>query len=187
MTPTKPVHGHDDHLYADEDLHNEDVAHEHSDVNVRALLLFAAGLIVVAAVIHVAIWGLFRVFEGQAAASDPVLSPLAAPAGRLPPEPRLLTDEPQNLQRFRDLQSEALKGIDAAKKRLLEQGLPTRADAPTDAWLGTRSQARGESSSGSAIPLAPGVPGSVQPAQPAAAPPAGAAPGQPHPPKSGGH
>src|SRR5829696_5949933 len=124
MTPTRSApHGHDDHLYSDEDLHNEDVAHEHSDVNVRALLIFCFGLVAVAAIIHLSMWGLFEVFERQAAANDPVVTPLARPAGQLPPEPRLLTDEPQNLQRFRDLQAEALKGIDDAKKRLLQQGL----------------------------------------------------------------
>jgi hypothetical protein len=154
MTPTKPSHHHDDHLYSDAH-HNEDVAHEHSDVNVRALLIFCVGLVVVAAVVHVAMWGLFTVFERQAAANDPVLSPLARPAGQLPPEPRLLTNEPQNLQRFRASLAEGLEGIDAAKKQLLQQGLPVRADAPTDAWLGLRSQTWGESSSGRAIPVQP--------------------------------
>ena len=153
MTPTKPAsHHHDDHLYGDEDLHNEDVAHEHSDVNVRALIIFCIGLVAVAAIVHVAMWGLFVFFERQAAANDPVVTPLARPAGQLPPEPRLLTDEPQNLQRYRDRQAEALKGIDDAKKRLLQQGLPTRAGAAADPWVGTRSQTRGESSSGRAIP-----------------------------------
>jgi hypothetical protein len=152
MTPTKPPHHHDDHLYSDAQ-HNEDVAHEHSDVNVRALLIFCLGLVVVAAVVHVAMWGLFTVFERQAAANDPVQSPLARPAGQLPPEPRLLTNEPQNLQRFRASLAEGLKGIEAAKKQLLQQGLPVRADAPTDAWLGLHSPAWGESSSGRAIPL----------------------------------
>jgi len=154
--PGPAGHHHDDHLYSDDPLHNEDVAHEHSDVNVRALIIFCFGLTGVVVVAAVAMWGLFVVFEGQAAANDPVLSPHAVPAGQLPQEPRLLTDEPQNLQRFREAQAEALKGIDEAKKRLLQQGLPVRADAPTDAWIGTRSSpARGESSGGRGIPLAP--------------------------------
>jgi hypothetical protein len=163
MTPTDP------HV-RDSSLHNEDVAHEHSDVNIRALLMFCFGLMAVTAVVMVAMWALFQVFEGQAAANDPVMSPHARPAGQLPPEPRLLTDEPRNLQRFRAQEADVLKGIDEAKKRLLEAGLPVRADAPTDQWIGTRSPARGESSSGRAIPVKPGS----DPAQPA-------------PPKSGGH
>ncbi len=146
-------HSSDDHLYDDDPLHNEDVAHEHTDVNVRALLLFCFGLTAVVVLSAVAVYGLFVVFEQQAAARDPVLSPHAVPAGQLPPEPRLLTDEPQNLQRFRTEQAEALKGIDEAKKQLLQQGLPVRADAPTETWMGTPSRARGESSSGRGIPV----------------------------------
>ena len=182
MTPTRPPHAHDEHLYSDE-LHNEDVAHEHSDINVRALLIFCVGLIAVAAVVHVAMWGLFEVFERQAAANDPVLSPLARPVGQLPPEPRLLTNEPQNLQRFRASLAEGLKGIDAAKKELLQQGLPVRAGAPSDPWLGLRSQTWGESSSGRAIPTAPGAmgPAPSTPASPVTTPVAPATP------KSGGH
>jgi hypothetical protein len=100
-------------------------------------------------------WGLFRFFESQAARNEPVTSPLAQPAGQLPPEPRLLTNEPQNLQKHRDSLAERLKGIDDGKKQLLEQGLPTRADAPTDPWMGTRSPSRGESSGGREIPVKP--------------------------------
>lgn len=182
MTPTRPSHSHDEHLYSDE-LHNEDVAHEHSDINVRALLIFCAGLIAVAAVVHVAMWGLFGIFERQAAANDPVVSPLARPAGQLPPEPRLLTNEPQNLQRFRASLTEGLKGIEAAKKQLLQQGLPVRAGAPSDPWLGLRSQTWGESSSGRAIPTAPGALGSA----PSTAASPATTPVAPATPKSGGH
>ena len=158
-TGTSAGHSHDDHLYDDTSLHNEEVAHEHSDVNVRALLMFCVGLMVITGLVMVAMYALFQVFEGQAVANDPVISPLARPAGELPPEPRLLTDEPRNLQQFRTSQAEALKGIEEAKKRLLEAGLPVRADAPTDAWLGTASPARGESSSGRGIPVKPGAGG----------------------------
>jgi hypothetical protein len=177
MTPTSS-HGHDDHLYAD-GLHNEDVAHEHSDVNVRALIFFAVGLAAVTALAALVVLGVFKVFERQAAANDPQLSPLARPAGALPPEPRLLTDEPQNLQRFLATEGEALKRIEDAKKQILQQGLPVRADAPADAWIGQHSQARGGSSSGRAIPLAPGGAGAAQPPSPP--------PSQTTPPKSGGH
>ena len=151
MTPIS----HDDHLY-DEGLHNEDVAHEHSDVNVRALIAFALGLAAVVAVCALAVGGLFKVLESQAAANDPVLSPLARPAGQLPPEPRLLTSEPQNLQQFNGEQAAKLTGIEDAKKRLLGQGLPVRADAPTDPRMGTNAPAHGESSGGRGIPVRPG-------------------------------
>jgi hypothetical protein len=151
MTPTSR----DDHLY-DDALHNEDVAHEHSDVNVRALILFAFGLALLVGVCALAMAGMFKLLERQAAANDPVVSPLATRAGQRPPEPRLLENEPEDLQKFRTEQAKALTGIDDAKKRLLEQGLPVRADAPADAWMGTHAAARGESSGGRAIPLKPG-------------------------------
>lgn len=179
MTPTS----HDDHLYDDE-LHNEDVAHEHSDVNVRAVLTFAFGLAAIVIASAIAMRGLFVVFERMAAAQDPVVSPLAPPAGQLPPEPRLLINERKNLQEFRAQQAAGLEGIDAAKKRLLEQGLPVRAGAPGDAWMGTHSSASGESSGGRRIPLKAGSVPAEQAPPPAAAPapaPAHAAP------KSGGH
>jgi hypothetical protein len=190
MTPTKKPHsdgqGHQEHLYSDP-MHNEDVAHEHSDVNVRALLLFAFGMMAVTGIVMAAMYGLFWEFERQAAANDPIVTPLAEPSGQLPPEPRLLTDEPQNLQRFRTQEQEILQGIDDAKKRLLEQGLPVRADAPTDPWLGTNSPARGESSGGRAIPIRPGGMTPAQPAQPAADKPAAESQEQQAPPKGGGH
>jgi hypothetical protein len=187
MTPTKPSHhGHDDHLYSDADFHNEDVAHEHSDVNVRALLIFCIGLAAVAAIVHIAMYGLFIVFERQAAANDPVVSPLTRPAGALPPEPRLLTDEPGNLRQFHASQAEALKGIEDAKKQLLQQGLPVRPNAPADPWLGQHSQAWGGSSSGRAIPLVPGASGAAPPAAEQPAPPPPPQHATPTP-KSGGH
>ncbi len=203
MTPTKPippqassrpaVHGNaghdhalaghhdDDHLYDQADLHNEDVAHEHSDVNVRAIIASAIGMFAVVGVCAVIVLVMFNFLESQAAANDPVMSPHALPAGRRPPEPRLLTDEPQNLQRFRDSVAERLKGIDEGKKQFLQNGLPVRADAPADPWMGTHSPSRGESSGGRTIPIRPGDGGPAPaPAATPAAPPAA-------PVKSGGH
>lgn len=162
MTPTEhrppPPAGHhdDEHLYDQEELHNEDVAHEHSDVNVRAILGFAGGLALVTALLGVAMYGLFTFFERQAVRNEPITSPLARPAGQEPPHPRLLQNEPKNLQEFRDSLAERLKGIDAGKKQLLEQGIPTRPDAPADPSLGTRTPSRGESSGGRGIPVKPG-------------------------------
>jgi hypothetical protein len=203
MTPTdpkRPAPGADSHAYdrfhaehghADHDgLYNEDVAHEHSDVNVRALLLSAVGLAVVVAACAGIVYGLFNVFERQAAANDRVVTPLARPAAPYPdsdlapgrPQPSLLTNEPANLQRVRAGEAANLQGIDEAKKQLLQQGLPVRADAPTDPRLGTKTPAQGEATGGRGIPIKPAA-GQEAP-QPAAAPPA--APGT-TPPKSGGH
>ena len=199
MTPTNPTpktghghavpaghgHHHDDHLYSPADLHNDDVDHEHSDVNIRAILGSAVGLFAVVGVCALIVLGLFKFFESQAAANDAVLSPYAVPAGQLPPGPRLLTDEPKNLKEFRDSLAERLKGVDEGKRQFLQHGVPVRADAPADPWMGTHSPARGESSGGRAIPIRAGDGGTsaapaVTPAAPAATTPAA-------PVKGGGH
>ena len=120
--------------------HNPDVAHEHSDVNVRAILWFCVGLIVVAAVIHVAMWGLFELFETRTAAADPAPAPLAAPAGQLPPSPRLQTRPVNDLQSMRVDEDTLLNAdgpvdgqegvtripIERAKRLIVERGVPVR-------------------------------------------------------------
>lgn len=44
---------------------NPEVQHEDSDINVRALALFTIGFIVFAAVMHVGIWGMYRLLERE--------------------------------------------------------------------------------------------------------------------------
>ncbi len=148
--------------------HNAGVAHEHSDVNIRTVLLSAVALATVVGVVFVVIWGVFRVFERQAAARDAQVSPLAVPSGELPPEPRLQTNEYEGLRKFRAAETERLEGygwldekagiahipIEAAEKLLLERGLPARAGA-TDPSEGTHAPAYGEANSGRSIASAP--------------------------------
>ena len=165
------LHGlrHHEPLYTDA-LHNEDVAHEHSDVSMKTLFAFALGLSAVVAVTFLLMAGLFKVFEDMAKKNDPVLSPHALPADQLPPMPRVQDNlnEPAVLRKHRERELEDLAKagipIDQAKKQLLESGLPVRADAPTDPWLGSRwaGPTRGESSSGRKIPVKPSAPGAQQ-------------------------
>ena len=206
MKPTKPTpppaddahaldrhhaaHGHTDH----DGLYNEDVAHEYSDVNVRSLLVFCLGLVVICGVVALAMWGLFEVFEKQAAKNDPVMSPLAYPAGRERPEPKLLENEPEYLQTIKTAEQQVLDGygwmnqsagvaripIEEAKKRLLQHGLPVRQGVPVEPWMGRYSAAGGEASGGRMIPLRPGM---MTPAPPAEEKPQE----KPAAPKSGGH
>ncbi|MEO5896579.1 MAG: hypothetical protein ABIS06_12850 [Vicinamibacterales bacterium] len=159
-------HGHPDH----DGLYNEDVAHEEADVNIRQLMLYTAGLVVMSLISAAIVFALFNLFESQAVKNDPVLPPQAIPAGQLPPEPRLVLNEPQILEKHRETEAEVLEKygwvnqaagvarvpIDEAKKLLLHKGLPVRAGAPADPWLGTHSPAHGESSSGRRIPVKPG-------------------------------
>jgi hypothetical protein len=166
------------HHYTEEELHNLDVGHDPSDVDVRAILLFAVSLTVVTVVSAVVVWGVFRVFEYQAAARDPQVSPLAIPETEMPrhsdspffggaPQPQLITNEPAALREFRHNEDQVLHGygwvdekakvahipIEEAKKRLLEHGLPARTGAAVAPWLGTHAPAYGESSSGRRIPV----------------------------------
>ena len=188
------------HHYSDEEMHNADVAHEHSDANVRMLLAFTAALTLVVLLAAGLMYVLFGVFEKQAEKRDPQVSPLAVPEGQLPQGPRLLTNEPQNLRHFREEETGKLEGygwmnqtqgiahvpIDLAKKLILEHGLAVRAGAAPDATLGTDAPALGEASGGRTIPVKhaapPALPGSepqqAPGEQPAAVPP----PAPPKPP-----
>jgi hypothetical protein len=160
--------------HTDDDLlHNPDVAHEHSDVNLRPLLAFAVGLVVVTAVVFVLMTWLFNFMEEQAAASDPATSPLARPATQMPmttgnpyfgtaPGPQLLIEEPAALRKQREIEDERLQTygwvdekagtahmpIAEAKKLILQRGLPVRAEGVPDPSLGTGLPATGESSGG---------------------------------------
>lgn len=170
---------HRHHEPGEEDpLHNEDVAHEHIDVDLRAVGMSAVILVVVAVAAMALMIGLFKVFESTAAANDPRLSPLAPGATQMPTTttaspffntgvenaPRLLTNEPMALQKHHADEAERLRNygwvneqagrahvpIDEAKKLLLGRGLPVREGAaPLD--FGVRPWVRGESSGGRAI------------------------------------
>ena len=86
----------------------EDVAHEHSDINVRAIIYFLVGLALVTAVAFAAMGALFVVLDSQAAENDPIPSPVAAPATEMRKKepspylgggtgPKLITREPEVL------------------------------------------------------------------------------------------
>jgi len=128
---------------------------------VRTVLAFAAGLALATALVAAVVYGVFTVLQRQAAANDPQLSPVAVPAGQLPPEPRLQTNEPAGLKRFSDAETATLEGwgwvdqkagiarmpIEDAKKLLLQRGLPSRS-RPADEKVGTHAPAYGEAAGG---------------------------------------
>ena len=180
MTATnQPLGG--GHHYTDEEMHNEDVAHEHGDVNIRTVIVFGIAILVVIGLSAALMYGLFVVFEKQAVSRDPQASPFPA-TNNVPRGPGLLTNEPQHLQQFlreeqgklstygwvNQSQGIAQVPIDAAKKLVVQHGLPVRADAPDDKTLGTNAPAFGESSGGRGI--------SVKRAAPAATPAPGTEP-----------
>ncbi|MBV9958880.1 MAG: hypothetical protein JO360_10680 [Acidobacteria bacterium] len=73
-------------------IHNPEVAHEVSDVNIKAILQFTAGLLVFAVTVHILMWLMLRTFEAREVRREEKAppSPMAlTPKERLPPEPRL--------------------------------------------------------------------------------------------------
>lgn len=140
-----------DHLDAGESLndyeHDASVAHEHSDVNIRAISAFIIGLFVLGLIVALALYFLMGFYQQQAAAADPAVSPLAVPSGTLPPEPRLLTNEPAALAELHREEDGQLKDIDRAKKEVLGT-LPTREGAKTPPESPARAASRMDTSSG---------------------------------------
>jgi hypothetical protein len=186
--------------HAPEEMHNDDTAHEHSDINIGALtwsMVVMFGTVIVTAGL---MYALFIFLEGDAKARDPKLSPLTMPATVMPksttsspffggaPEPKLMTGEPAYLKEVRtELQDElhtagwidekagvARIPIDQAKALVLKDGLPVRPDPVSDSRLGGRTPALGESSSGRNITAKPGAEAPAPPATPAPAAPAAA-------------
>jgi hypothetical protein len=134
-----------EHLENRENLehHEHPAHHEESDVNIRAILGFGVALFAVAAIVHVLIFGLFRLFEARDGVKVAAEYPLAASQGhREPPEPRLQTDPRQDLADMRAKEDDVLGSygwvdknagvvripIDAAIKLTLERGLPARTE-----------------------------------------------------------
>jgi hypothetical protein len=123
-------------------VQNPEVAHEHSDVNVRGVFAFGFGLLVLAVIIHVLMWGVFDYFAARAARSDRPLSPLAASQrGGVPPEPRLQVSPTQDMRAMWAGEDAVLNSygwidrragvvripIEQAMRLLAERGLPARA------------------------------------------------------------
>ncbi|HEX7798676.1 MAG TPA: hypothetical protein VF456_30155 [Vicinamibacterales bacterium] len=122
--------------------HHDDVAHEGSDINVRAIARFGVGLLVLGAVVYLVVW-LFFVFLSDRAshASAQLAYPLAAgQQDRVPPEPRLQTNPRADLREMRESEDKRLDSygwvdrnagivhipIDDAIKLTLQRGLPAR-------------------------------------------------------------
>ena len=119
-----------------------DVHREESDVNIRAIFGFGAGLMAFAAVVGILVWLLFGYFtRREALASGQPTYPLAASQEeRLPPEPRLQTNPRQDLKDLLAAEDDLLKGyrwvdrnagivrisIDEAMRLTLQRGLPSR-------------------------------------------------------------
>jgi hypothetical protein len=122
--------------------HHDDVAHEGSDINARAIAKFGIGLLALGAVVYLVVW-LFFVFLSDRAsrASRQLAYPLAVgQQDRVPPEPRLQTNPRADLRELRESEDKRLDSygwvdrnagivhipIDDAIKLTLQRGLPAR-------------------------------------------------------------
>ena len=161
-TPGTDAHGQHPHPHLHGSLDNPDVAHEHSDISIRAIVLFLAMLVVVVVVTDIAMWGLLKGLQSIERSNDPFVTPLAAAPGQLPAEPRLQTTPWVDLRQFREDELKRLHAygwvdqkagvghlpIERAKELLLERGLKSRTDVLPDPSEGTNIAASGEAAGG---------------------------------------
>ena len=120
---------------------NPDVRHEESDVNVRAILGFGAGLFAVLVIVGAVVLGLFGLLDRREISAAPPAYPLAeGQERREPPEPRLQRAPRLDLQNFRTSEDQLLNSyqwvdrnagtvripIGEAMKLTVQRGLPTR-------------------------------------------------------------
>jgi len=114
--------------------------YETRDFSLRGVIVFGVVLAIICVVSAVAALWIFRYLDTRLVQSEAAVSPVALPAGQLPPEPRLLTNEPAHLKAYREAQDAQVTSygwvdeqagiaripIERAKELLLERGLPTR-------------------------------------------------------------
>ena len=143
MTPTDPRnagkgrHHEQDavvHHYTEAELHNPDVAHEATDIDIRAVLLFAVGLAIVT-VVSASSCGAcsgssrtarLRATQGVAARAAGAGMPRHTQSPfRRRAATQLLTNEPAALRKFRTARSQALEGT-AGSTRTRRRAHPDR-------------------------------------------------------------
>jgi hypothetical protein len=178
-------------------LQNPDTAHEHDDINVRAVLWFVGVLTAITIAIQIAMVGMFKGLDWYERKHEPYVTPLARPAGEAFPAPTLQTTPWTDLRTFQADQQKHLQTygwvdeklgvaripIAKAKEMLLQRGLPVRPDLAGDTE-GTNVAATGESSGGRLLPAGAADKSAPGGTTPAAAP--GAPAGPPVPAKPGG-
>jgi hypothetical protein len=123
------------------DLTDPTQRHEARDVNILAVSKFGIGLVLTTIASIFLVLGVFRYFELQQNATPPPTGTgVNVDARRLPPEPRLLENEPENLQRMRGAEDQVLNNyswaddkhtlvklpIERAIELLAQRGLPSR-------------------------------------------------------------
>lgn len=156
------------HPHPHGELVNENVHHEESDINIRAIVTFIVVLAAIVLAIDVLCIGLFKLFDKIEDKTQPSVTPLtarAATGGADFPAPGLQTTPWADLIKLRAEETAFLHGygwvdqtagigripIDRAKALLLEKGLPVRPEV-ADPAEGTHVAATGESTGGRNLP-----------------------------------
>lgn len=144
-------HKHDDHGSAHDvsNIRNVGGAHEHRDINVRGIFGFLVTLTLVAIVIQLVLWGMFKYLKGEYTAQDPEPNPMLSGVRKAPakdpirefPQPRLQADPVHELNKMHVADNAVLSGppvwldeqngvvripIERAMRLTLERGLPTQ-------------------------------------------------------------
>lgn len=116
--------------------------HERRDFPVRGVVIFAAFLVLSAAVIHVALGGLYAGLVERRQARPPAVPP-AGVGRQVPPPPRLQADPAGDLRELRRAERAVLESygvvdrgagvfripIERAMERIVERGLPVRQES----------------------------------------------------------
>jgi len=89
---------------------------ETTDANARTLVAWVLGLVVVLTLAVVSAWIFFDALARHAARTDPKVSPLAVTESKVPPEPRLLEREHDDLTSVRREEDQILHGYDWVDK-----------------------------------------------------------------------
>jgi len=156
---TQPHHDHS------ASLHNADVAHEHDDINVRAILWFVVVLTGITVAIQASMVGMFKGLDWYERRNEPYVTPLVEEPGRPFPAPGLQTTPWTDFRRFHAEQEDRLHTygwvdeklgiaripIAKAKEMLLQRGIPVRPELADDTE-GTHVSAMGESNGGRSLP-----------------------------------
>lgn len=132
---------------------NPEVSHEASDVDVRGILRFAGALAILAALIHIALYGLLFVYDQRETRRA---APVSAPRKEEPPpEPRLRVAPRADLLEMRKAEEDLLGSygwvdreknvarmpIDRAMDMVVQRGLPARKQSPAKSEGARRDRA----------------------------------------------
>lgn len=136
---------------------NDSVDYERKDVNARAIFWIGVVMFVAAVLIHTVVWWLFDAFDRREAHKGRPPATLVQTQRPAPPEPRLQTDAPSDLNALRATEQDELEGygwvdqqkgivhipVEQAMTLLVERGLP-KTQTPADQNDGAKANAQSQ-------------------------------------------